>query len=118
MCSRSFNRVLCQLNKRPCCSYLIAGGDKALIVGDELPEDDPLRGSVGVDLKGGVLFELSLLHFFSETGAADLIGVSDDADHVILVGITCGLSAPYVAGQIDHAMKEVQYKELGPCMQF
>jgi len=28
----------------PCVKYLIAGGDKALIVGDELPEDDPPRG--------------------------------------------------------------------------
>ena len=33
--------------------------------------------------------------------------MSSDADHVMLVGITCGLSAPYVAGQIDHAIKQV-----------
>ncbi len=44
MCSRSLNRLLRHYKKSPCFRYLIAGGDKALIVGDELPEDDPPRG--------------------------------------------------------------------------
>ena len=33
----------------------MAGGDKALIVGDELPEDDPLRGRLGCSDMLGVL---------------------------------------------------------------
>jgi len=41
-------------------------------------------------------------------GAADLEALTRDADRVMLFGITCGLSAPYVAGQIDMAMKQVQ----------
>lgn len=45
------------------------------------------------------------------SGARDLVDVTSNADHVMLVGITCGLSAPYVAGQIDYAMQQV-------CQQF
>lgn len=30
---------------------------------------------------------------------------SSGVDHVMVVGVTCGLSAPYVAGQLDLAMK-------------
>ena len=40
-------------------------------------------------------------------GAEDLKDATNDVDRVILVGITCGLSAPYVAGQIDYAMQQV-----------
>jgi len=42
------------------------------------------------------------------TGAQDLAGLTAGAGKVLLVGITCGLSAPYVAGQIDYAMTKVQ----------
>ncbi len=40
-------------------------------------------------------------------GAEDLKLLTQNADSVMLFGITCGLSAPYVAGQIDLAMKQV-----------
>jgi N-acetylmuramic acid 6-phosphate (MurNAc-6-P) etherase len=40
-------------------------------------------------------------------GAKDLQEITQGADHVILFGITCGLSAPYVAGQIDYSMHQV-----------
>ena len=43
------------------------------------------------------------------TGAKDLQDITQDADRVILFGITCGLSAPYVAGQIDYSMYQVCY---------
>ena len=43
-CSRSFNKMLSQFDVKPCFRYLIAGGDQALIVGKELPEDDPPQG--------------------------------------------------------------------------
>ena len=33
-----------------------------------------------------------------------LFKISAGSDHVLYVGITCGMSAPYVAGQLDHCM--------------
>ncbi len=38
--------------------------------------------------------------------------LTQNADTVMLFGITCGLSAPYVAGQIDLAMKQVHVAAL------
>ena len=40
-------------------------------------------------------------------GAEDLKLLTQHAESVMLFGITCGLSAPYVAGQIDLAMRQV-----------
>ncbi len=45
LCSHQLNQLLSSLGEKACVRYLIAGGDKALIVGDELPEDDPPRGT-------------------------------------------------------------------------
>ena len=50
-CSRSLNRLLRYFKKDPCFGYLVAGGDKVLIVGDELPEDDPPRGGCGLEVE-------------------------------------------------------------------
>jgi N-acetylmuramic acid 6-phosphate (MurNAc-6-P) etherase/predicted NBD/HSP70 family sugar kinase/GNAT superfamily N-acetyltransferase len=63
------------------CDYLIAGGDSALLLSDELPEDSP------------------------EQGAADLAALVSNlsSSPAFLVGVTCGLSAPYVAGQLRAA---------------
>jgi len=58
MCSRSFNNLLASLGQGRCVRYLIAGGDKALIVGDELPEDDPPRGG-----HGGIIYLHTLYYF-------------------------------------------------------
>jgi N-acetylmuramic acid 6-phosphate (MurNAc-6-P) etherase len=82
LCSRAYNRLLGRFNHTPCFRYLIAGGDESLIVSNELPEDNPPQG------------------------AEDLRRISDGADHVMFFGITCGLSAPYVAGQIDYALHQ------------
>lgn len=41
------------------------------------------------------------------SGANDLKTVTQTADTTMLFGITCGLSAPYIAGQIDYAMTQV-----------
>jgi N-acetylmuramic acid 6-phosphate (MurNAc-6-P) etherase/predicted NBD/HSP70 family sugar kinase/ribosomal protein S18 acetylase RimI-like enzyme len=60
--------------------YLISGGDAALLLSDELPEDDPIAG------------------------AAQLSELALDRAACVLIGISCGLSAPYVAGQLDHAL--------------
>ena len=61
---------------RYCCS----GGDEALLLSDELPEDDPV------------------------SGASELAAAVRGHPAAMLVGITCGLSAPYVAGQLDFAL--------------
>ncbi|XP_065830844.1 glucokinase regulatory protein-like [Oscarella lobularis] len=82
LCCRAFNQVLEEWNIRPCFHYLIAGGDQALIVSKEMPEDDPIQGS------------------------KELEKTVQDFDTTLFFGITCGLSAPYVAGQIDYALNK------------
>lgn len=61
--------------------YLISGDDEALIISKELPEDD------------------------ARLGAQQLHEAIEGADASIFCGITCGLSAPYVGGQIEAALK-------------
>lgn len=58
--------------------YTMAGGNVALIAAQEGAEDDP------------------------HAGKEDFIRESGDAEAVLFIGITCGLSAPYVAGQLQH----------------
>ena len=60
--------------------YLISGGDAALLLSDELPEDDPAAG------------------------AQQLSELANTRPACLLIGVSCGLSAPYVAGQLDHAI--------------
>lgn len=74
--ARTFNRVFgTPKNPRP-FRYTIAGTNLALIAAQEGAEDNPHQG------------------------ADDLIAAAKGAKEVFYVGITCGLSAPYVAGQI------------------
>ena len=63
-----------------CYDYLIAGGDIALFMSQEAPEDD------------------------WKMGQEDLIKLSRNKTRVLFIGITCGMSAPYVAGQLDSCM--------------
>jgi predicted NBD/HSP70 family sugar kinase/N-acetylmuramic acid 6-phosphate (MurNAc-6-P) etherase/GNAT superfamily N-acetyltransferase len=60
--------------------YACAGGDSALLLSDEQPEDDPHQGR------------------------RDVAHAAAGATTVYLVGVSCGLSAPYVAGQIAAAL--------------
>ena len=77
------NKLLLAQGKIPIFHYLISGGDSAVLFSDELPEDDPT------------------------VGAEDIKRVISSAgrDAIMLIGITCGLSAPYVAGQLDYLMQ-------------
>jgi N-acetylmuramic acid 6-phosphate (MurNAc-6-P) etherase len=77
--ARTFNRILAQSGHPPIFYYLMAGGDKALIRAQEGAEDNP---------KQAVL---------------DLESVIHDAKQVAYFGVTCGLSAPYIAGQLDYS---------------
>ncbi len=74
--ARTFNRVFATPENPKPFRYTIAGTDLALIAAQEGAEDDP------------------------HIGKDDLLKASEGADEVFYVGITCGLSAPYVAGQI------------------
>uniref|UniRef100_A0A087YCJ3 SIS domain-containing protein n=1 Tax=Poecilia formosa TaxID=48698 RepID=A0A087YCJ3_POEFO len=76
-----FNRELQRLNYAPVCSYVIAGGDRALFSSQEAPEDDPTLG------------------------ALCLKKVSEGKKRVLFVGVSCGLSAPFVAGQLDFCLR-------------
>jgi hypothetical protein len=82
LCAVQLNRLLARLRPgtAPCFKYRVSGGDEALIVSKELPEDDP------------------------HLGASDLRDAVAGYDQSFVFGVTCGLSAPYVAGQIDAAM--------------
>eukprot|EP00058_Branchiostoma_floridae_P024443 XP_002609933.1 hypothetical protein BRAFLDRAFT_124367 [Branchiostoma floridae] len=84
LAATTFNRLLIENGKQACCAYLIAGGDRALLTSQEAPEDDPLLG------------------------ASELQQAAAGKKKVIYIGITCGLSAPYVAGQLDHCLQHLE----------
>ncbi|XP_078069070.1 glucokinase regulatory protein [Mustelus asterias] len=75
----SFNNLF----KTASYGYIIAGGDKALITSQELPEDNP------------------------EAGIKMLNKISERKNKVMFIGISCGLSAPFVAGQLDVCMNNL-----------
>jgi N-acetylmuramic acid 6-phosphate (MurNAc-6-P) etherase len=79
---REFNRQLRAAHGPECFRACIAGGERALVLPVEGAED---RGSVGVE-------DLHRL-------------VGDDAAHGLYIGISAGLSAPYVAAQLADVQK-------------
>ncbi len=79
--ARAFNGLLAQHKRTPNFRYLMAGGDKALIKAQEGAEDDPHQA-------------------WTELQAA-----IDGRKRVLYIGITCGFSAPYIAGQLFHLSK-------------
>ncbi|BFZ16925.1 hypothetical protein BsWGS_19964 [Bradybaena similaris] len=81
--ARTFNRYLKSLGRPECFQYLIAGGDRALFKSMELAEDDPIVGA----------------HVLKEA--------TRDKTQVVFVGISCGMSAPFVAGQLDYCMNRL-----------
>ncbi|XP_070556809.1 glucokinase regulatory protein-like [Ptychodera flava] len=77
---RSFNKLLTNQGLPGCYEYIIAGRDKALLTSQEAPEDDPYSGIKALE------------------------EVSKGKSKVVFIGITCGLSAPFVAGQLEYCM--------------
>ena len=86
--ARRFNRLLPKEPKA--FDYLISGGDAALLLSDELPEDDPVAGAAQLEAIGG-----------GRTACVNM-------------GISCGLSAPYVAGQLDFAISTAASSRASP----
>lgn len=83
--ARSFNRIARLAGADPCFHYLIAGGDLALIMAQEGAEDDPI---------------------ISQKELEQLAG---DAEKVLYIGVTCGFSAAYIAGQLDYSSERSNY---------
>lgn len=79
--ARRYNLLLKEAgcNRSP-FAYACAGGDSALLLSDELPEDDAAQG------------------------VADVDKASNSSTHTMIIGVTCGISAPYVAGQMAHML--------------
>lgn len=71
--------------KRQAFDYLLAGGDAALILPQEQAEDNPLAG------------ENDLAKWESDLDLASDVPV-------VVIGISCGLSATYVASMLDAAL--------------
>jgi len=91
-CARSYNRLAKELNLESELrfEYLMAGSDVALMKSVEKAEDDIIQPVL--DLKSLV---------YGSDDQCDAI-----ADHVLYVGITCGLSAPYIGSQLDWLLNE------------
>jgi len=83
--ARNFNRIAQKYGADPCFKYMIAGGDLALIRAQEGAEDDPL------------------------TAQKELKEVVGDAEKILYIGVTCGFSAAYVAGQLDYTSDRENY---------
>ncbi|XP_072264586.1 glucokinase regulatory protein [Pyxicephalus adspersus] len=81
--ANSFNNLLQGLHQVPCYTYIMAAGDRSMVVAQEAPEDNPLLG------------------------AQELERVCAGKKKVIYFGISCSLSAPYIAGQLDFCMKNL-----------
>ncbi|XP_043118227.1 glucokinase regulatory protein-like isoform X2 [Puntigrus tetrazona] len=79
----SFNEMLNGPKHKQICSYIIAGGDRALLTSQEAPEDDPALGARALDK------------------------VCAGKKRVLFIGISCGMSAPFVAGQLDFCLKRL-----------
>ncbi|XP_016401321.1 glucokinase regulatory protein-like, partial [Sinocyclocheilus rhinocerous] len=79
----SFNEMLKAQKQKQICSYIIAGGDRALLTSQEAPEDD------------------------TALGARTLDKICAGKKHVLFIGISCGMSAPFVAGQLDFCLKHL-----------
>ncbi|XP_030607993.1 glucokinase regulatory protein [Archocentrus centrarchus] len=79
--SSGFNKALSQVDRSTVYSYIIAGGDRALLSSQEAPEDDP------------------------KLGMLSLKKACEGKKRVLFIGISCGLSAPFVAGQLDFCLQ-------------
>jgi N-acetylmuramic acid 6-phosphate (MurNAc-6-P) etherase len=78
--AREFNAAFAPLGLQP-FRFLIAGGPPALIQALEGAEDDPYCAQ------------------------RDLAEVAGKVERVMYFGITCGFSAPYIAGQLEYALE-------------
>ncbi|KAM9466400.1 LOW QUALITY PROTEIN: glucokinase regulatory protein [Clarias gariepinus] len=79
-----FTRWLASHHRKQIYSYIIAGGDRALLTSQKTPEDDPLLGALLLDKA--------------------CVGKK----HVLFIGIFCGLSEQIIAGQLDFCLRNLE----------
>ncbi|CAF3488198.1 unnamed protein product [Rotaria sordida] len=84
LASTFFNQLCIERNLPPKYRYIIAGGNSALVTSVEASEDDPV------------------------IGATELKKISESFEHVLFIGITCGVSAPFVGGQLEYCLDNLQ----------
>eukprot|EP01121_Diplochlamys_sp_Union-15-3_P012912 TRINITY_DN3936_c0_g1_i2.p1 TRINITY_DN3936_c0_g1~~TRINITY_DN3936_c0_g1_i2.p1 ORF type:complete len:485 (+),score=68.86 TRINITY_DN3936_c0_g1_i2:33-1457(+) len=83
-CARTMNSILKE-HSFLSFDYLMAGGDSALIIGQEGAEDNTKLASEDIQKR-----------------------IGDVCDYVVYIGITCGFSAPYVASQLNWMMDQIE----------
>lgn len=84
--SKSFRRITSHISDpKPSFEYLMAGGKEALVAAKEGAEDDPFQA------------------------VKDLQQFEKKSDRIIYIGITCGFSAPYIAGQMNYTADHPLY---------
>jgi N-acetylmuramic acid 6-phosphate (MurNAc-6-P) etherase len=90
-CARSFQSAVLKCASSAASlvafDFTIAGGDISIVASQELPEDDPAAGQR--DMAAAVS--------------------RHSPTHVVFFGISCGLSAPYVAGQVSATMQDPDF---------
>lgn len=99
--ARRMNLLLKSAGKEAICKYLIASGDSALLIGQEQGEDDPHRAEADIT---SVVNSYAL--FTSPTPFLDGTPSLPASSHrrLLYIGITCGMSAPYVASQLFYLL--------------
>lgn len=83
--ARAYNGILAAHGHEPIFDYIMAGGDAALIAAQEGAEDSPQAGIRAIQER-----------FHS-------------MQRGLYIGITCGVSAPYVAGQVDWLREHTEF---------
>lgn len=81
--TRTFNKFLKEHNLKQCYKYLISGGDHALVTSFESIEDN------------------------WNAGKNALMRATEEFDRVLFIGITCGLSAPFVGAQVEYCLQNL-----------
>ena len=91
--SRALNRLAASRGLRAdCFAHLLAGGDAALLLSQEAAEDMP---GAGRDALAALL---------AQTGGA--VSAGEAPAPVVVIGISCGLSATFVGSLLEHALAQ------------
>lgn len=92
----TFNKILSAQGWRPCFTYTIAGGDRALLLSTEAPEDSCAEGVATLKqvLMSSIVSCLRTLYYsalHSSSSSSSLQSIAGK-NKVLYVGISCGLS--------------------------
>lgn len=99
--ARRMNLLLKSAGKEAICEYLIASGDSALLIGQEQGEDDPHRAEADIT---SVVNSYALITLPGSILQGTLSLPVSSHRRLLYIGITCGMSAPYVASQLFYLL--------------